>query len=177
MRETSNRKPRHLFRQRVLSLVISANDHVTEYIGLICAVLVLVSACVIVHEVVVRYILKLPTIWQVEFAVYNVIMATFVGAAFGQKHGAHINVDFLIDRFPPKTKRIVVIVYSFIGLIISLVLAVYAWPIWWEAVVQHHDTGTVWGPPLAWPFILLPLGMSLLALHYIADILKKLKLV
>jgi TRAP-type C4-dicarboxylate transport system permease small subunit len=52
----------------------------------------------------------------------------------------------------------------------AAVLAWYAWPMWWEAVVEHQHTESLWGPPLWIPYLFLPLGMTLLFLQYIVYI-------
>jgi TRAP-type C4-dicarboxylate transport system permease small subunit len=55
----------------------------------------------------------------------------------------------------------------------AAVLAWYAWPMWWEAVVGNHHTESLWGPPLWIPYLFLPLGMTLLFLQYIIYIRDK----
>lgn len=154
--------------QRSLRLFLTIVDGMSEYSGLVCAFAIFVSACAIVHMVLVRKLLGIPTIWQVEFAVFNLVMATFVGAAFGQKHDAHLSVDFLITRFPHRMREIFMILCALTGIVICGVIAYYAWPLWWEALVEGHHTSSLWSPPLAWPYILLPLGMTAMALQYVA---------
>ena len=156
--------------------IARAIEAVSEYLGLMCSVSILVAAIVIVHEVVVRYVLRIPTIWQIEFSIYMLLMATFVGAAYGQKHEGHIHVDFIISRLSPKVSTIVVIVVSAIGFVVCVLIARYSWPMWWEAVVKWEHSESLWSPPLIWPYILLPLGMTLLALEYIVYIGKRIVL-
>ena len=58
---------------------------------------------------------------------------------------------------------------------LAAILAWFAWPMWWEAVVRKEHTESLWGPPLWIPYLFLPFGMSLLFLQYIVYIIKKIK--
>ena len=57
----------------------------------------------------------------------------------------------------------------------SSTIVVYAWPMWWEAVVNNEHSESLWGPPLWIPFLFLPLGMTLLFLQYIVYIGRKIE--
>ena len=159
--------------EKALPLLVSAIEAISERTGIFCSVAILIASIVIVQEAVVRYVLRIPTVWQTEVAIYILIMATFVGAAFTQKHEGHINVDFIISRVSPKVRANIIIAVSVIGLVVCIVLARYSWPMWWEATVKWQHSESLWSPPLVWPYILLPLGMTLLALEYVAYIAKK----
>jgi TRAP-type C4-dicarboxylate transport system permease small subunit len=53
------------------------------------------------------------------------------------------------------------------------ILAWYAWPMWWESVINHEHSESLWGPPLWVPYFFLPLGMTLLFLQYLVYIRDK----
>lgn len=159
--------------EKALPSLVSIVEAMSEHTGIFCSVAILISSIVIVHEAIVRYVLRIPTVWQTEVAIYILIMATFVGAAFTQKHEGHINVDFIISRVSPKVRAIILIAVSMVGFVVCILLARYSWPMWWEATVKWQHSGSLWNPPLIWPYILLPLGMTLLALEYVVYIAKK----
>ena len=138
------------------------------------AALCLVAAAIIVTEgVVVRKILGISTIWQIEASVFLLIFVVFAGAPFVQKNEHHLNVDLVIIHLPPRIREIVLIIVSIISCLMAAVLAWYAWPMWWEAAVGNHHTESLWGPPLWIPYFFLPLGMTLLFLQYIVYICDK----
>ena len=60
--------------------------------------------------------------------------------------------------------------------LLSALLAWYAWPMWWESVVENAHSESLWGPPLWIPYFFLPFGLSLLFLQYIVHILYKIKI-
>jgi len=149
---------------RILSKIINGLTIITGW----TAALSLVAAAVIVTEaVVVRKIFGISTIWQIEAAVFLLILTVFAGAPFVQKSEHHLNVDLVIIHLSPKTREITLIVVSIISCLLAALLAWYAWPMWWESVVGNEHTESLWGPPLWIPYFFLPIGMTLLFLQYI----------
>ncbi len=155
---------------RILRRVIDGLTYLTGWTAALC----LVAAAIIVTEaVVVRKILGISTIWQIEASVFLLIFVVFAGAPFVQKNEHHLNVDLVIIHLSPRTREIILIIVSIISCLMAAVLAWYAWPMWWEAVVGNQHTESLWGPPLWIPYLFLPLGMTLLFLQYIIYIRDK----
>lgn len=152
---------------RFVNRVIDALTYLTGWTAALC----LVAAAVIVTEaVVVRKILGISTIWQIEASVFLLIFTVFAGAPFVQKNEHHLNVDLVIIHLRPRTREILLIIVSIFTGLIAALLAWYAWPMWWETVVGNEHSESLWGPPLWIPYLFLPLGMTLLFLQYIVYI-------
>ncbi len=155
---------------RILNRIIDGLTYLTGWTAALC----LVSAAIIVTEaVLVRKILGISTIWQIEASVYLLMFTVFAGAPFVQKNEHHLNVDLVIIHLSPRTREIVLIIVSIITCLLAALLAWYAWPMWWEAVVRNEHSESLWGPPLWIPYLFLPLGMTLLFLQYIVGIRDK----
>ncbi len=155
---------------KLLTQIIDGLTYLTGWIAALC----LLSAALIVTEgVIVRKVLGISTIWQIEASVFLLIFVVFSGAAFVQKNEHHLNVDLVIIHLSPRTREITLIVVSIISCILAAVLAWYAWPMWWESVVGNEHSESLWGPPLWIPYLFLPLGMTLLFLQYIVYIRDK----
>jgi TRAP-type C4-dicarboxylate transport system permease small subunit len=155
---------------RMLNRIIDGLTYLTGWTAALC----LVGAAVIVTEgVLVRKILGISTIWQIEASVFLLIFTVFAGAPLVQKNEHHLNVDLVIIHLPPRIREITLIIVSIITCLIAGILAWYSWPMWWEAVVGNHHTESLWGPPLWIPYFFLPLGMTLLFLQYIVYIRDK----
>ncbi|MDP4979665.1 MAG: TRAP transporter small permease [Desulfobacterales bacterium] len=152
---------------KVLSRLI---EGLTAITGWVSALALVAAAFIITEAVIVRKIFGVSTIWQTEASVYLLILTVFVGAPFVQKNEHHLNVDLLIINLSPRTREMTLIVVSVISCILAGILAVYAWPMWWEAVVNNEHSESLWGPPLWIPHLFLPLGMTLLFLQYIVQI-------
>jgi len=148
-------------------------DGLTLLTGWLAALSLVAAAVIITEAVIARKLFGVSTIWQIEASVYLLIFSVFAGAPFVQKNEFHLNVDLLIIHFSPKTREMVLIVVSIATCLLVLLLAWYAWPMWWESVKMKEHSESLWGPPLWIPYFFLPLGMSLLFLQYIVYIFKK----
>jgi TRAP-type C4-dicarboxylate transport system permease small subunit len=120
--------------------------------------------------------MQVSTIWQIEASTYLLILAVFIGAAYTQKHEGHISIDLVTVLMPAKARDIIGIVGAVLGFIVALVIARYSWPVWWEAIEFDQHSESLWGPHLGFPYILIPLGMTLLALQYVVYIVRKITL-
>lgn len=148
-------------------------ESISEFTGLIAGIGILLAGLIICYEVfIVRHILHEPAIWQTETSVYLLIMATFVGAAYGLKHDGHVSVDFLIIHLPPGVRVWLKIITSILAVGFCYVIAFKSWGMWWEATSNGWRSDTLWGPSLVIPYILVPLGMTLVCLQYVVKIFK-----
>lgn len=158
--------------KRLLSRTAWVIDGVTEVTGYLCGLAVLAASLIITFGVVVRY-MGISTSWEIELATYLLILAVFVGAAFTQKYDGHISIDLVTIYIPPKPRDIIDIVGSVLGFIVAVVIARFSWPVWLDAIKYNEHSESLWGPHLAFPYLLIPLGMTLLALEYIVYTVRK----
>jgi len=131
------------------------------------SVAIVLSAFILTYEVIVRYILRIPTIWEIETSVYLTVMATYLGAAYGLKDGAHINIDLITRLLPKKFTEKLSVATSLLSLAFCVILAWKGWVMWWEATAKGWRSESLWGPPLTIPYFFLPLGVSLLSIQYV----------
>jgi len=155
---------------RKIQWVIEGSSSITGGIAALCIV---AAALVVTEGIITRKVLGVSAIWQIEASVFLLILATFVGAAFVQKSEHHLNVDLILIHLSPKTRELTLIVVSIIACILSGIIAWFAWPMWWEAVIRNDHSYSLWGPPLWIPYFFIPFGMSLLFFQYIVHIIKK----
>jgi TRAP-type C4-dicarboxylate transport system permease small subunit len=73
--------------------------------------------------VILRYCLSSPIIWGEEVQLALIVIIVFFAGAAGFRHGSHIAIDFIVDRFSPKNQKIVEIT---IAIISSLILLYFA---------------------------------------------------
>jgi TRAP-type C4-dicarboxylate transport system permease small subunit len=117
-------------------ILIQIIDGLTKLTGWIAALCLVCAAIIVTEAVIVRKILGISTIWQIEASVFLLIFTVFAGAPFVQKNEHHLNVDLVVIHLSPRTREITLIVVSIISCILAAILAWYAWPMWWEAVVH-----------------------------------------
>lgn len=151
---------------------IEGLNKVTGYLGALC---LLAAALIVTEGVVVRKVLGMSTIWQIELSIFLLIYACFVGAAFAQTREGHLNVDLLIVYFPPRARELLLLAAACLSCLLCALIAWYSWPMWWEALVKREHSESLWGPPLWIPYLFLPLGMTLLFLQYLVTIARKVR--
>jgi TRAP-type C4-dicarboxylate transport system permease small subunit len=155
---------------KILAWMIEGSTYFTGWVAAFCMA---AAALIVTEGVIVRKVLGISTIWQIEASVFLLIFTVFAGAPFVQKNEHHLNVDLLIIHLSPRTREIILIAVSILSCLIAGLLAWYAWPMWWESVIGNEHSESLWGPPLWIPYLFLPLGMTLLFFQYILYICGK----
>jgi len=143
--------------------------------GYMSVVAVFASVAIIIYEVFARYIFRWPTVWEIEASVFLIIFTTFVGSAFALKNNAHIRMDMIEERLSPRARRKLALVTSVLSFAFCVVASFKGWQMWWEAYRLGWRSDSVWAPPLAIPYLFLPIGFALMSLQYIALIAKQIE--
>lgn len=159
----------------IYQIFVRITDGLTVITGWVAALCLVAAALIVTEAVIVRKLLGISTIWQIEASVFLLIFTVFAGAPFVQKNEHHLNVDLVIIHLSPRTRELTLIVVSIMSCILTAILAWYAWPMWWETVINNEHSESLWGPPLWIPFLFLPLGMTILFMQYIVFIGRKIE--
>jgi len=145
-------------------------EGLSEISGYLSGFAILAATLIIVEQVVLRYVFNAATIWQVEIAVYLLIAATFLGAPYGLKHNAHINIDMVIYKLPSRFRYRLDIATSLIAMLFCIVLSWRGCVMWWEAWEGKWLSSSLLSTPLIYPYAIIPLGMILTSLQYVIKI-------
>ena len=161
--------------RRFFSILAAGVERINNFMWVISGFAILIAALILMYEVIMRYVLRIPTIWEIEASVYLVIMASFLGAAYGLKEGSHISIELVTVHLSRRTNTYLTLITSFFSWIFCLICAWKGWEMWWEAFSRGWVSESLWGPPLAVPYFFLPLGMTFLSLQYIIFLYHKIK--
>jgi len=117
------------------------------------------------YAVIMRYFVGQPVHWGEEFQLLCMVIIVFLGAGAGFRTGSHVAIDFLVELFPWKLqKAIVLIIY-----ILSILIMVYFFIQSSAFVRQMFVTGRITNI-LRIPFFLIysafPLGCLLVIINY-----------
>jgi TRAP-type C4-dicarboxylate transport system permease small subunit len=130
-----------------------------------CMLALLIAAGILTYSVVVRYVLKVPTDWQDEAAVFLLVGATFLTGAHVQQVRGHIGIEAIGGLLPPAVNRLR---YLFVDLATAFFCLFFAWKSWTlfhEAWADNQTTTSSWGPPLWIPYATMAAGMTLVGLQ------------
>jgi TRAP-type C4-dicarboxylate transport system permease small subunit len=141
----------------------------------VIATLLMVAAMVVVCQMIVmRYIFRLPTVWQTDFVVFSATAAIFLGAPYVLMKGGHVGVDVVELLLVENARKRLRLVASVLGLIFCVIMMAASWIQFHDAWAGNWRHSSVWAPPLWVPLSAMPLGFGMLCLQYVAEILAKL---
>jgi TRAP-type C4-dicarboxylate transport system permease small subunit len=137
----------------------------------VLAGIALVAACLILsYSVLGRALFKSPNYWQDEAAVFLLVGATFMTAAFVQSERGHVGIEAFVGLLPPLANRIRLWLVDFASFAFCAFFAWKSWTLAHEAWVDGQVSNSMWSPPLAIPYVLMACGMTLLCVQLILQI-------
>lgn len=100
-------------------------DRILDTLMFLGCVIFAVAMLFICVDVVMRYALNRPIIWVLELCEYSLVGIVSFGMAWLLKQEGHIKVDFLLERFKPRTQALVNAVTSAFGAVAVLTVSWY----------------------------------------------------
>src|SRR5213075_2947586 len=144
---------------------------VCNRIIVVFAGLALIAACVILsYSVLGRALFHSPNYWQDEAAVFLLVGATFMTAAFVQSERGHIGIEAFVGLLSPLANRIRLWLVDVASLLFCAFFAWISWTLAHEAYVYGQVSNSMWSPPLAIPYVLMASGMTLLCVQILLQI-------
>jgi TRAP-type C4-dicarboxylate transport system permease small subunit len=110
------------------------------------------------------------TDWQDETAVFCLVGATFLCAAYVQSMRGHVGIEAVVGLLSPKVNRFRQLVVDLVSFGFCLFFCWKSWTLLHEAWVDKQTTSSTWGPPLSIPYGLMSVGMTLLCLQIAVQI-------
>ena len=138
----------------------------------VLAALALVAASAILsYSVLGRAVFHSPNYWQDEAAVFLLVGATFMTAAYVQGQRGHIGIEAFIGLLPPLVNRIRLWLVDVASLTFCAFFSWKSWTLAHEAWVDGQVTNSMWSAPLAIPYVLMASGMTLLCVQIALQLL------
>ena len=150
---------------RWVNLFIRIVDNLNDRVGSVIGVLILPMVLILVWEVLMRYGFNRPTMWAHETSEFLYGAHFIIGGAYAMRWRAHVNVEIIYNRFPPRMRAVVdlltwLLFYFFCGILL-----------WkggqaaWKSVAMLETSYSAWAPPV-WPIKLtIPLAAALVLLQ------------
>ena len=132
-------------------------DRVIEWWAMLLLVLMVV---LVFLGVFFRYVLGASLAWYDEFASYLLVWLTFYGAVAASYHGRHIGFDLVVNRFMPRTRKVVEVFAELLVLGFQVVLFYYGW-----VLTQRMGDETAVSLPwvkMGWVYSVLPITGGLM---------------
>jgi TRAP-type C4-dicarboxylate transport system permease small subunit len=153
---------------------VAAADRALAMLNSVIAVLAaiaMVLACIVLsYSVATRSLFHSATYWQDEAAVFLLVGATFMTAAYVQSMRGHIGIEAFTGLLSPTANRIRLIAVDIATFVFCAFFSWKSWTLTHEAWVDGTVSNSTWGPPLVVPYLLMASGMSLLCLQILLQI-------
>jgi TRAP-type C4-dicarboxylate transport system permease small subunit len=144
---------------------------VLEYLSMVC---VATMTILVIAQVVLRYVFNDPLTWSEEMARIVFIYLSFlgIGAAYGRRR--HMAIDALIILLPARMKRAVE--FSVVGIATAFLITVIVLTARSMAELYRVEITTpALDFPMAFVYLIIPLGLSMLIAQMWLDLYKERK--
>jgi len=138
----------------------------------VVAALALIAACAILsYSVLGRALFHSANYWQDEAAVFLLVGATFMTAAYVQGQRGHIGIEAFVGLLSPLANRIRLWLVDLASFLFCAFFTWKSWTLAHEAFADGQVSNSMWSPPLAIPYGLMAAGMTLLCLQILLQLI------
>ncbi len=161
----------------IIERTIEVLDAITVWLARLSWWLVVPLMAVLVYEVIVRKFFVSPTIWAMDTSYMLSGILGMAGAVYALYRGGHICIDFISERWSPRTRAaansIFYIICFFPGISIFFWFSWrFAYASWLE---KERAITSAWMPPIYPLKMVMAVAMALLLLQGISEFLKNLR--
>jgi TRAP-type C4-dicarboxylate transport system permease small subunit len=140
-------------------------------IMVVFAAIALIAACAILsYSVLGRALFHSANYWEDEAAVFLLVGATFMTAAYVQGQRGHIGIEAFVGLLSPSANRIRLWLVDVASFLFCTFFAWKSWTLAYEAWSEGQVSNSMWSPPLAIPYGLMAIGMTLLCVQILLQI-------
>jgi C4-dicarboxylate transporter DctQ subunit len=98
-------------------------DRLNSVMAWIAALAIIFMMFAISYAVMMRYVWNKPVPWIVEISSYLMLYITFLGTAWLQRKGGHVEVDLFTGRLKPRVRAAFKTITSLGGAVVGFILA------------------------------------------------------
>jgi len=146
-----------------------AIDRIAMFIGRVTMLLIAIVVCVMMYEVILRYVFERPTLWANEMSLWLAGFVFILAGFYAMQQRSHIRIYLLYDMLPRSLQKVcdTVSTVLIVGFAFFLVYGGYG-----EAkakLLRWETFGTAFDPPI--PATLKPLVLIVVTLVAIQSVL------
>ena len=153
-------------------------DRIFDYIGYLCAVLMILMMVNVFYDVIMRYFFRKSSIALQESEWHLFAMVFLLGISYALKEDGHVRVDIIYDSLHRRKQAVINIVGAIVFLIpFSFLIAFGSIDFVLEAYHTHEISGDPGGLTHRWLIkALVPFSFYLLVLSSVGFIIKNINL-
>ncbi len=156
---------------KLIRLYIRYVGKLSEFVGEGAMYLLLAIMAMLLYSIFTNAIHR-PVIWVMEMSQFTMAAYYILGGASSLKHGIHVRMDFVYERWKMRTKAMVDLFTVFFLLFYLYIMIKGGLDSSMFALEFDQRNHSVWKPPMAPVKITMTLGMALMFLQAVAELLK-----
>lgn len=156
---------------KLIRLYIRYVGKLSEFVGEGAMYLLLAIMAMLLYSIFTNAIHR-PVIWVMEMSQFTMAAYYILGGASSLKHGIHVRMDFVYERWKIRTKAMVDLFTVFFLLFYLYIMIKGGWDSSMFALEFDQRNHSVWKPPMAPVKITMTVGMALMFLQAVAELLK-----
>ena len=138
--------------------------------GEILAAIAFISLCVSVSiQVIARYVFNHAFGWGEEFPIFIFLWVSFLAAAVAYRDGDHLSVDFIVEKYPPKVRRVVHYTNLLLSLAFMLLIVYFEGQMTWYT---RTSTFVVMKISKAFCYVGIPFSCLIMAIFIVEKLIK-----
>ena len=110
--------------------------------------------------------------WSEELVRYIFVWQVWLGASLGMRINEHIRVDMFVKKLPTAAQKFLNFLVILLLLWFYFALVFYGFQ-YLQSTIERNMTSTALRIPLAWVYASLPVGSFIIAIRYIALLIKE----
>lgn len=134
---------------------------------------IVLTALVLTFSVVSRYFFNVPTDWQDEASVFMLVGVTFFCTAYVQSYRGHIGIEALSSVLSPAVNAVRMLIVDIFSFLFCAFFSWKSWTLFHEAYVEGQTTSSTFAPPLAIPYGMMAIGITILSLQLLVQVLTR----
>lgn len=149
-------------------------DTISEWTGKTARWFIIPIVCIIVTEVVLRYVFNRPTLWAWDINIQLQAALVSLGLGYALLHRSHVSVDIIVTRLSPRKNAII---ETIMGPVFIAAVSLLLWrvaPYVLNSIRIRELYGSIWMPPIYPVKVIILIGISLLLLQGIANWIRSL---
>ena len=146
-----------------------AIDRIAMFIGRVTMLLIAIVVCVMMYEVILRYVFERPTLWANEMSLWLAGFVFILAGFYAMQQRSHIRIYLLYDMFPRSVQKICDTVSTALIVVFAFFLIYGGYGEAKAKMFRWETFGTAFDPPI--PATLKPLVLIVVSLVAIQSVL------
>jgi len=159
---------------KFLRKLLGGIDQISIWVGRFVSFAVITMVIIIAYDVILRYVLRSPTVWQYDISYMLGGSIILLGSGYVHYKRRHVRVDILYNKFSPQRKLTLDIFFTIIFLfpfVIGILIVAIEHAIHAYKIKEFSEVG-FWRPRM-WPFrSVIAIGLIVLLLQSLANFIR-----